>query len=78
MEAGLHRFMDRLDRVEWSHWTAALLGGVRIRMILIGAWILIAVPQRDVRELRERIVSRIPGADAARRAATPWGGYFAT
>lgn len=70
METGLNWFMDRLDGVEWSHWTATLLGGVRILLILVGAWILIAVLQRVVRVLRVRIASRIPGADAARRAAT--------
>lgn len=53
-----------------SRWGAPALVGLRIVLIVCGAWILIAVLQRVVREARIRIDAHTPGIDATRRAET--------
>ena len=57
-------------RVDWAQWSAPALAGVRIVLIVIAAWIAIAVLQRLVRGVRVRIQARLDGIEAARRAET--------
>lgn len=46
------------------------VSGLRIVMILIGAWIAIAMAQRGIRMLRMRIASRFDDREAVKRAET--------
>jgi small conductance mechanosensitive channel len=62
--------LQRLDTIDWARWSGPALSGARILLILLGAWIAIAVLQRVVRAVRVRVAERIGGADAARRAET--------
>jgi small-conductance mechanosensitive channel len=57
-------------RVDWAQWSAPALAGVRIVLIVISAWVAIAVLQRLVRGVRVRIQARLDGIEAARRAET--------
>jgi small conductance mechanosensitive channel len=63
------------DITEWvaTHWhtfgSYALSGG-RIVIILIGAWIAIALAQRSIRLLRLRISTRFDDSEAVKRAET--------
>jgi small-conductance mechanosensitive channel len=57
-------------RVDWAQWSAPALAGVRIVLIVISAWVAIAVLQRLVRGVRMRIQARLDGIEAARRAET--------
>jgi small conductance mechanosensitive channel len=56
--------------LDWSRWSAPALSGLRIVLIIVGAWIAIAVLQRLVRGVRMRIASQLGGVDTARRAET--------
>jgi small-conductance mechanosensitive channel len=57
-------------RVDWVQWSAPALAGVRIVLIVVSAWVAIAVLQRLVRGVRVRIQARLDGVEAARRAET--------
>ena len=57
-------------RVDWAQWSAPALAGVRIVLIVVSAWVAIAVLQRLVRGVRVRIQARLDGVEAARRAET--------
>lgn len=61
---------NRLESIDWSRWTPALVAGVRIVLIVAAAWILIALLQRLVRTVRVRLASHMQGVDSARRAET--------
>ena len=56
--------------IEGSRWMAPALIGLRIVLIVIAAWVLVAVLQRVVRITRMRIQQRLDGVDAQRRAET--------
>ena len=49
---------------------AAWLGALRVVLIVIAAWILVAVLQRAIRRVRERIASRFEDRQAVKRAET--------
>jgi moderate conductance mechanosensitive channel len=59
-----------LETIDWARWSQPMLAGVRIVVIIVGAWLLIALLQRLVRTLRLRIAARLDGVDATRRAET--------
>ncbi|HQY08221.1 MAG TPA: mechanosensitive ion channel family protein [Burkholderiaceae bacterium] len=64
--------LDLLQGLFSSHETLGRLvsGGGRIVLILLFAWILIAVLQRGIRALRIRIASRFDDREAVKRAET--------
>lgn len=60
----------RLESFEWSRWSPALLAGMRIVIIVLVAWVMIALLQKLVRSVRVRLSSQMLSADATRRAET--------
>lgn len=66
--------MDRsqtwLETMGDARWLAPALAGLRIVLILVVAWVLIAVLQKVVRAARLRIAARLQGEGAAQRAET--------
>ncbi|WP_300649359.1 mechanosensitive ion channel family protein [Hydrogenophaga sp.] len=57
-----------------ARWWASLGGAattlLRVTLIIVAAWVLIAVLQRAIRTLRERIASRMDDRESAQRAET--------
>ncbi len=57
-----------------ARWWASLGGAattlLRVILIIVAAWVLIAVLQRAIRTLRERIASRMDDRESAQRAET--------
>ncbi len=57
-----------------SRWWPSLGGAattlLRVTLIIVAAWVLIAVLQRAIRTLRERIASRMDDRESAQRAET--------
>lgn len=66
----MERLMALFDRIDWSRWEAPAKSGLRIVLILVLAWVAIAVLQRLVRAVRIRITARMGGTDSAKRAET--------
>ena len=64
----LNFLQDQL--AEWQGLGFLFVAGARILVILIGAWLLIAVAQRGIRVLRIRIASRLDDREAVQRAET--------
>lgn len=66
--------MDRsqawLETMGDARWLVPALAGLRIVLILVVAWVLIAVLQKVVRAARLRIAARLQGDGAAQRAET--------
>lgn len=60
----------RLESFEWSRWSPILMAGLRIVIILLVAWVMIALLQNLVGRVRARLSSQMLSADAARRAET--------
>ncbi len=54
----------------WTGLGSAATGLLRITLIIIAAWVLIAVLQRGIRLLRERIAGRLDDREASKRAET--------
>jgi len=54
----------------WSEFGVVTSTGLRILLILIGAWIAVAVLQRAIRTFRMRIAERLDDREAAKRAET--------
>jgi moderate conductance mechanosensitive channel len=57
-----------------TRWWASMGGAattlLRVTLIIVAAWVLIAVMQRAIRTLRERIASRMDDRESAKRAET--------
>ncbi|MDZ4127616.1 MAG: mechanosensitive ion channel family protein [Hydrogenophaga sp.] len=57
-----------------SRWWISLGGAattlLRVTLIIVAAWVLVAVLQRAIRTLRERIASRMDDRESAKRAET--------
>jgi small conductance mechanosensitive channel len=57
-----------------ARWWASMGGAattlLRVTLIIVAAWVLIAVLQRAIRTLRERIASRMDDRESAKRAET--------
>ncbi len=57
-----------------SRWWISLGGAattlLRVTLIIVAAWVLVAVSQRAIRTLRERIASRMDDRESAKRAET--------
>ena len=62
--------MQFVDAGAWARWRAPALSTFRIVLIVVLAWVLIAVLQRLVRIVRLRVEGRLEGTDGARRAET--------
>jgi moderate conductance mechanosensitive channel len=62
--------VEFVQGLDWDRWSGPALSALRIVLIIVGAWIAIAVLQRVVRGIRVRIASQIGGVDVARRAET--------
>ena len=54
----------------WDSFGGAAASLTRITFIVLGAWLLVAVLQRAIRTLRERIASRLDDRESAKRAET--------
>lgn len=63
-------WLARLGTVEGERWLVPAIAALRIVLILVVAWVLIAVLQKVVRAARIRIASRLQGEGAAKRAET--------
>lgn len=64
---------DNLIEITTRWWVS--MGGaattlLRVTLIIVAAWVLIAVLQRAIRTLRERIASRMDDRESAKRAET--------
>lgn len=59
-----------LASIDWERWSAPVLSGLRIVLILALAWIAISVLQRAVRAVRRRVEIRMGEAEGSGRAAT--------
>lgn len=66
----MNDWWTRIENLDWARWSAPTLAGARIVLIIVAAWVLIALLQRLVRAARVRIAARLPGPDVARRAET--------
>jgi len=54
----------------WTSLGSAATSLLRITLIIVAAWVLVAVLQRGVRVLRERIAGRLDDREASKRAET--------
>ncbi|MCU0763494.1 MAG: mechanosensitive ion channel family protein [Hydrogenophaga sp.] len=54
----------------WESFGGAAASLTRITFILLGAWVLVAVLQRAIRTLRERLAARMDDRESAKRAET--------
>lgn len=54
----------------WTSLGGAATGLLRITLIIVAAWVLVAVLQRGIRVLRERIAGRLDDREASKRAET--------
>lgn len=54
----------------WANMGGAATTLLRVTLIIVAAWVLIAVLQRAIRTLRERIASRMDDRESAKRAET--------
>jgi small conductance mechanosensitive channel len=54
----------------WVSMGGAATTLLRVTLIIVAAWVLIAVLQRAIRTLRERIASRMDDRESAKRAET--------
>ena len=66
----MNRLSEILDRLDISHLGAGALTALRIVLIIVVAWVAIAVLQRAIRLLRTRIASRLDDPEALKRAET--------
>src|SRR3990167_1502704 len=64
----MQEVLRRIENIDWELWSGPALAALRIVFILIVAWVAIAVLQTVVRGVRLRVVSRLAGAEGARRA----------
>lgn len=62
--------INAMRDIDWSRWSGPALAALRIVLIVVAAWVAIALLQRLVRTIRVRVASRLGGVDAARRAET--------
>jgi small conductance mechanosensitive channel len=62
-------FLEMMSRV-LAGMGSATTAALRIVVILVAAWVLVAVLQRAVRVLRTRLAARLDDAEAAKRAET--------
>jgi small conductance mechanosensitive channel len=66
----MDKLVEQLERLGASPFGGAALTALRILLIAIAAWVLIAVLQRAIRVVRSRIASRFDDAEAVKRAET--------
>jgi len=66
----MEKLVDQLERLGASPFGGAAMTALRILLIAIAAWVLIAVLQRAIRVVRKRIASRFDDAEAVKRAET--------
>lgn len=62
--------IQRLESIDWSRWSGPAISALRIVLIVVAAWVAIALLQRLVRGVRLRVATRFYGPDSARRAET--------
>lgn len=65
----MQRFLDSWLDI-WSQFDGFAASATRIALIVLAAWIAIAIAQRGIKALRERISSRLDDRAAVQRAAT--------
>ncbi|MHB1198886.1 MAG: mechanosensitive ion channel family protein [Polaromonas sp.] len=59
-----------IETIDWSLWSGPALSALRIVLIIVVAWVSIAILQRAVRSVRMRVAGHLDGAEGARRAET--------
>jgi small-conductance mechanosensitive channel len=66
----MNQYLQALGRTGWEHWSAPVLSGLRILLIVAAAWIAILVLQRLIGAVRLRVEARLDAADGPQRAET--------
>jgi small conductance mechanosensitive channel len=66
----VNELAQTLELLNPAHWTPATLTGLRVLIIVVAAWIVIAVLQRLIRMFRERLARRFDDPEALKRATT--------
>jgi small conductance mechanosensitive channel len=70
METDVNELPRILETLNPAHWSPAMTTTLRVTIIVVAAWVAIAVLQRLIRLFRERIARRFDDAEAQKRAAT--------
>ncbi len=66
----MNEALSSLEFLDVTKWSQATTAGVRIGLILLIAWIAVAVLQRAIRLFRMRIAARLDDREAVKRAET--------
>lgn len=66
----MNQYLKAFDSINWQQWSAPVLSGLRIMLIIAIAWGAIVVLQRVVGAVRLRVEARLDGADGPQRAET--------
>lgn len=66
----MNQYMKAFESINWQQWSAPVLSGLRIMLIIAVAWAAIIVLQRVVGAVRLRVEARLGGADGPQRAET--------
>jgi small-conductance mechanosensitive channel len=70
MQDGMFNRSVDLVQATWSHMGPAAFTALRVLVIVIVAWVAVAVLQRAIRALRVRIAARLDDREAVKRAET--------
>jgi small-conductance mechanosensitive channel len=70
MQDGMFNRSVDLVQATWSHMGPAAFTAVRVLVIVIVAWVAVAVLQRTIRAFRVRIAARLDDREAVQRAET--------
>ena len=62
--------MDLLDQLDWSEWLPALRVAGHVVMIVVLAWIMVAISRRGIRAIRTYMRGRTDSAEHAKRVDT--------
>lgn len=60
----------RIGLLDPATWGAGTVTGIRVALIVVAAWILVAVLQRLIRLFRKKLQARMDNPEAVKRAAT--------
>jgi branched-subunit amino acid ABC-type transport system permease component len=72
----MEAFLQRIAQIDWSRWSGPALSALRIVLIIVAAWVAIAVLQRTVRGIRVRVAN--PEASTRCGAPRRWVASCAT
>jgi small-conductance mechanosensitive channel len=66
----MENLLAYLGNIDWSRWGSYFVSAFRITVIVVGAWIAIAVLQRLVRRVRKQVSDHMGEVEGVRRAET--------